>query len=844
MKESNASILAMALAWALLTTSTLTAQAAPDPQVAAFLSRLEGKLEKHPFFTKVEFDKEDKHAPFVFYVQRPDKADPLYVRRVLNSQVPFLRELLRVFEATYVEPLLLQRHASAPAFAIAILSSRGSYDNYARATRSASLHRARAHYDPALQLAVTYEDTFSDDPTSANIDERHSLLHEMVHALQHAYSADGQMPTGLWFIEGLAEYRSSCGHMPDKLAAPELSDVAMRVLAMAAGRPELRHHLAELKDLLGARTYIDVVKHATARGRAAGTPTDDDFALGTFYAQASMFVRFLHEGEAERYRPAFMKCMGSLMQGTTSSAAWSSGFNAVDLGELDRQFRVWLTDVIRDRGQLEIGDLAPRVASDPKVAIAGMTKTSFDPKALAWRPEDAAFRLDAARQLCSIGDYNGALRVLPGADEADATDVVTTERGRIEAVRALRDRVIDDLVQARNDVEVELEGRPTRVRILRRAVDGVVASAAGKETTLPLSAFRPSVMLAHCWRKRWLSGTELWLDRWLRWLTGTPLSKLRPMLSGAEPMIAALRGDLQQEFVDSPATRNVAVSLLELQQGPLPEVPQDARRRLSRLQELAREHSAQPVFAARRPALVTAARALAERAFSLDDVTSLGLSGKVEARPGKRFRVVYEGTAHQTFDLRADHAYLKKLPTQGVQIAFAGDAVLRPSGNAHEMLGEGFFRWAVPLTGKLVVELDRSQAAGGQMQLLFCDDKEGSHLEADTFGLYVFDLRSQPPLVDHVGVVQQQFEPNRAYRLRAEHDGGSQARVALDGKELAPWRAVGTRSGGWLGLYVFSSNPIHVHRLTIEGELDTREIPALRERFVKDMVAQVEGSGR
>jgi hypothetical protein len=774
----------------------------------------------------------------VFLVERPRKADPSYVRRVVNAQVPFLRELLRVFEATYAQPLQLTRNATAPAFAIAILESRGSYDNYARVTKAPGLHRMRAHYDSSLQLAVSYKDNFTDDQSNANIDERHSLLHEMVHALQHAYSTDGQMPAGLWFLEGLAEYRASCGHLPDRLADPEVNPVSMRVLAAAATRPELRYALAGLKDLLGARSYVDVVKHAQARGRAARTATNDDFALGTFYAQAALFVRFLHEDE--RYRPGFMACMTQLMRGGSSAAGWTAGFGDVDVAELERQFLVWLTDVLRNRGSFEVGDLAPRAPTDPALAVAALGKTAFDVKALAWTAQDAAFRREAARQLCSAGDYAAALRILP---EPEATAAESDkERRRMEAACALRDRVLDDLVQSKQDIKVDVEGKPTSVRVLRRAGDGVVVAVGKNEATVPLPAFRPGVLLAHCWRKKWLAGSEQWLERWLRWLDGCAMDKLRPLLAGSDPALAELRGELTKAFVDAPEVRTIALALLTLQDSAIPEDAGQARRQLDALQQIAQAHGAHPVFAARRGVLADAARALAERAFVLDNPAAFGLSGQVQAQAGGRFTVTYEGGAHRAFDMAPDQAYLAKLPATGTQIAYSGAPVLRPAGEAHEAIGHGFFRWPLPLRGKVVIELDQAQAAGGALQLVFCDDKEGSHLEADPFGLYVIDLRAQPPLIDHVGVVHRTFMPSQVYRVRVEHDGGNQARVLLDGKELAPWRSVGTRSAGWLGLYVFSSNAISLPRLLIEGELDASQIPALRARFVDEVVARVRGA--
>ena len=68
-----------------------------------------------------------------------------------------------------------------------------------------------------------------------------------------------------------------------------------------------------------------------------------------------------------------------------------------------------------------------------------------EPATLAWRPDEVATRLDAAIQLCAVGAYDAALRVLPeagGTIPAALADRAHRERQRVAAAIAFRDRVL------------------------------------------------------------------------------------------------------------------------------------------------------------------------------------------------------------------------------------------------------------------------------------------------------------------------------------------------------------------------------------------------------------------
>ena len=227
-------ITVLACSFAAITSHDVCAQAQPeDQQFAAFVASCDKRLAADKrFFERITLLK-TKKMPFIFYVQRPLRDEAAYQRKVVNSYLPFLVKLVEIFEREYATPLELARRQSTPGFAIVVLSSRGSYNNYAQAIQYADLHHARAHYDPELQLAVTYVDAFA--PGNPRPEERHAVLHEIVHALQHAYSTTGEMPKPVWFNEGLAEYRSASTHLANSLDRPLLDQYHLAALAACLG---------------------------------------------------------------------------------------------------------------------------------------------------------------------------------------------------------------------------------------------------------------------------------------------------------------------------------------------------------------------------------------------------------------------------------------------------------------------------------------------------------------------------------------------------------------------------------------------------------------------------------
>src|SRR5262245_19169434 len=463
-----------------------------------FQEELTKKLKNHQFFRSVSFDLDASHAPFLFCLQnslRRDETD--YDVKVVNNILPFLTELAGLFDATYCKPQGLAPRADATQYSIAILASRGLYDDYARATNDPFLHHTLAHYNNELRLAGTYR-AFQGDAS----EERHSLLHEFVHAMQHAYSTTGRMTKPVWFNEGLADYRAAGTNLAASLRTPELIPMHVDCMAFGYATPEGRRHVLPLAELVVPENYAQVV---TAAGKVAGAEVQVDLALTMFYAQAEMTVRFLHEAENGKYRAGFLRYFKAVEGGASGLRAFQEAFAAATpdaMAAIEKDWSTWLGALLQHRLGVPI-DLATgtglgRAALPPPAA--------FDRATLAWQADEFDARLAGARRLCTLGQPLAALALLPEqVDGAPAqAALLLRERRRIASLPALADKVVAEL--GKRGV-VDVDGR--KGKVLRRDGDDVVLLVNKVEERARL---RPGVLLREGNRLKAFAGIDSWQE--------------------------------------------------------------------------------------------------------------------------------------------------------------------------------------------------------------------------------------------------------------------------------------------------------------------------------------------
>lgn len=783
------------------------------------------RLKSHRYFSKVTFKVDATVAPYRFLLPAPLKADDTqYDRSVVNPVLPFLNRLRAEFDAAYGAPNDMAPRPDMQPYSIAVLTSRGSYDDYARATRSSSLHQSLAHYNSDLKLAVTYRDPFG---ASNAREERTSILHEFVHALQHAYSTTGRMPKPLWFNEGLAEYRSCSTSMAASLADPPLNEQHAAVVFALGRHATGRKLLLPLEQLVGVEGYEQIVAIAQQNGVAEG-PLDP---VGAFYAQSEMLVRFLHVGEGGKHRPAFVRYFAAVEGGADGLPAFRAAFGVADaaaLAALDAAFRTWADATFAAAKGLPVEALASTAAA----GLAALAPPSaFDAATLAWQDADAADRLDLARRHCRAGEFAAALAALPAKAGADEQARLDAERKRIQELVALRETLVRKLQQATGNVDL---GGGRRGRFLRLDGDLVVLAGKDGEQAVPFDAKAMlAVGLNPKDKDKVFEFSEVRKAIWLHWLAGD-FAAAQSLLKGKTfTWVDALAAEIRAPL--APDAGAAAAELARFLATPLPDDRAGAQAMLERLR--ASVASGHAVWQRRKEAVGKLTQALAERAFAADDPAALGIRGAVTRLPDDRIKVTYPDPASAPdadFRLVEDPVWQFDDRTQ---IAYDGPTCVRIGDRGFEVIGNGVLEWAVPLTGPHEVEFDFQLPGANATLLLFAAVADQRWLLARLDGQLA--IRDRTRNIDDEQGGGAVLYVDKKHRLRLVNDGAKVATLSIDGKRLAQLPAVGNCTSGAVVLMVRSSAPIPIRNLTITGRLLPPDPGALRERFVQRWLQDV-----
>lgn len=810
--------------------AVLASAAIAQGDYASFRAAIEQSLRQHPFFSRVAFTLVDRD-PFLFCVERAPNDAKDHELGVVNGYLPFLRELLSQFDTHYGKPANLQRRPEVGGYALAVLSSAGRYMDFRTAIGDPSLAMARAHYTPSLRLAVTYVDSFARHNTKT--EELHALLHEFVHALQHAHSGDGQMPKPVWFNEGLADYRSSCSNLASSLREPPLQANHVDALAFGYANPGGKYFVAPIADLVAANSYQEVVDLANKRNGAA---LPSDTLLSMFYAQSEMFVRFLHEGEGGKYRDGFVQYLQAAQRGESGLPPFQRALavgSAEALTQLEQQWLRWLDGVLR-KSYPTMRDLTKAAAGGAAGAVPMPPPTAIDLTALAWTKDDVAERLAGVRRLCSRGEYERALALLPADDELGDQDraFAKRERARVQALITLREDALTDIEQKKGSLAVTVDGAAVRGRLVRREPEVLVVQNGRQETKVSLAAMTPAVLVGEGRRLKRFEGKERWLEIWTRWLKGDTLKSLQSLLALDYSTLPDMRTDLVGDC--DAAIGAAALALIEMQSLPAIDDVAGARSVFERVRAAIRQHGASPLFTRRKAALTRLARGLAERMFQLDDMAALGIRGEVQKQDDGSVRVEYGG---KSLVPGADFTEVpakereETLPADVTKIGFAGKSGLGTAAGEYQLVGSTWLRWAVGLRGKQVVELDFAVRADfvPEFGIAMCVAGGRMVLIAPTGGVQLLD--PEGGMIEPVGGGAQLIV-DQVHKLRVEHDGKQKLSVTIDGKTTAVVSDVGRMTAGELMLFVHASTPVAIKRLAIRGTMDPSDPGKVRERFV------------
>ncbi|MEM7204801.1 MAG: hypothetical protein AAF628_31380 [Planctomycetota bacterium] len=777
-------------------------------------------LAEHPFFQRVHYVVEER-GEFAFVLHQPEKAAADYNRQIINWFLPHARELHAVFLEQYVRPLGLKRTDGRKDFWVAVLSSKGAYSDYLQAV-DVELHWTRAHFNPLLGLAVTYEDSFAKEADQC--ERRIALLHELIHAMQHAYDqgdqADG-MPRPTWFNEGLADYLSTSTNVARSLRKPGQRSTYLEAIAHVAGqRSEVRSvYLAPLDELMAAESYADVIARVRKK---EGADADNDLAMLSFYAQSWALAYFLHRADDGRYRPRFDRYMRAVTDGMRHAGAFEAAFPDTSVAALDIEFRTWLAGVMRERGWSRAARAMARsagavamddgqsTAAPGDQAAAEAPPAEFDYERLAWLPVQWPERLASAVRAAAQGHFARAVAAVEQIDAPAAVRPrIDAARRRLQDVATLREVALQKAMKARTLLRVG--GARRRVK----SVDAETVTLFFGQRTEPtaIATLGPEWLLDLAKQKRQL-------------FEGAPAAALAGLEILAGRRAAAerrLRGSLEgQAGLVLLAERHTVGDGLDW--GKLAGLAPPADAAAARAQrdfvvDTLRQHAGDPLLLARRAELMDLIRYLGERGFDLGALDAV-LGAQVEALGNGRVRLTYnfedQAQARDLIEGYDDLEMIRgKQPQLGAAKSYAAvrNGRLELSGAVARRIG---IPMLAPLSARYTLKFKDAGQTGRAIFLLgLCANARGYCIVVNgTGGIDVLDSEVE----DHAAADERMFF-DKTYHLRVVHDGDGVTSF-LEGERVARIEDVGSRTGGHAFVWFHAKSAVHIDDLEFEGAID------------------------
>ncbi len=812
-----------------------------DP-AARQLYRIEHRVMVHPFFKEIDYELIGEDEVFPFFVERPRKTNPRYHDRLKRKFHPWLNALEQVFVREFASPLQLAHEGTVRCYPIAILSDKGSYQNFSRAVPSQSLRWARAHFDARQELSVTYEDPFVREEHAEAL---RAILHEAVHALQKGhYSGPGVMPRPVWFNEGLADYLAvQDGSTPAVLGEHKIDAEQVALLA------EVMHskavgYVAGMADLVAIEGpgYTNVFRYAQARlgGRPADTKVFIESALAVFYAQASVAVHFLRHGLQGKYRAGFGEYVRAVQRGAHGVAAFTEALGGVALADLDREFVAYVraqytaarpdqelpsAPTLRSVGPLrdpddpaadggEVTEATAGDAADDTLDVVPPDLDAFQLKDHEWEAELALALAEAGR-----GAFQPAAtrlrRLAPPDGEAKAR--VQRALRRLQTVYQLR----SEILSKGQFIRVETEARPVRGNVVR-IEDGVIhLERGGRDYQVSLRDFDADDLVREA--KRAKKPTPDWLPPYLLYLQDGDAAAAAARCDG-DADSRALKDDLAAAgHYRTLAT--VAESLAQFSTGPLPEEAAAAMALVDEVSGLRRRHADLALVAEREQPLKQLQRALVARAFDPVDPRCLGVAADVERLDGDRVRLRWDFAGGGSEDFEAVEGYPRT-------VILAGEDPLSTSITAESgtlsILGTTCVRLRLPFAAPFQVRFQLR--LGGETTFIagVCDDGKGNFIGIDLFGnvlprrgATVRNADDRPVLV-----------AGDTYTVEYHH-AGETFTTRIGRKDRGNLRGTTLPQQGMLFFWLHAPHLVEIDEMTIEATLDDASLAAAKRRWLE-----------
>lgn len=823
----------------------------------------EKRFWRHPFFSRISFEKDDTCSPIIFFIQKLQKPRDDYRPWIVNRYAPCLKKLAAVFRETFADPLGLTREDGKEADIVVVLSSYGSFTDYWRSCGRDGRYFKGVHYNPVLRVLVTYEDPLR---KVSSEEKRAGLLYGNTYALIHAYAPGKALPEAhYWLQEGLARHFAAHtggdGRSPLEPGAVDMA--GCKDLAAMVRDPERRElYYLRVDELLEIAGPDDLYRRVGARvGKlAAKYPGWKNRALAHFQEEACLLVAYLL-GEG---RTQYGKLLARYMQDLCPKAGKKRPdrgplFTAPELetlhGEfvefMDRTVKRIAPDLAFDASLNTLLETFNRKSRDADTAgTTPLVDPGFQPAMLARFRTDLNLVLGKALYLAKEGRIQAAVRELeeppPAAEPRGKEEEVRVQREvqRLEALAAWRDRLLDGCSAAHKKVRIKQGGKPYVGTL--EAVEGDevrLRCARSKTITAVLDIFH----LLSLERRLRAEPGDLgapWVEGYAALLAGK--SAWERYLKGSSSEEEALRKDAPV-FPDLLHSGEAAVRLERLADKPKLVTAKEGKAVLEEIRRLCATFKDTPCVAQVTPGLHQFAAHALLRIWERDGIGVLGLHGKIRKQPDGSVRLTYEFEHPEALkDFTALDYLSSRRKERGKVLTAEKDWGFSVRNGSLVGLGKACIRHRlafhapIRLTLEVLYRLENRLAPPDAWSFLvgLCDDGYGNNiLCSDLTGLYALDKKKGFHASGAVGKFG--IYMNEIYHIKIEHDGRRVKRY-LDDEPIAQIPS-GPLQGGYIFLWTHSDLPVEVQRLEIEGRLDPFVMDQVKEGWIREQIAALSG---
>ncbi len=816
---------------------TVPQDAAAEPITREdYLRDLYARLDEHPFFGFVDNTRVDDFVEdgFVFIIQRPLKDRPDYAKDQAALYSPWFKELVAILQREYVEPLGLVDNHSLPLSAVAFLSSRGDYEvNFADASNK-DLNATRAHYDPANRMVITYRDVMTGTGPRS---DRLPALHELVHALQHRYSATpDKLPECVFFNEGLAEYLSN--HLLDEpadLGKHRLDFLWIKDFAPVFLTSARDGYFLPIDTLVGIKDYAELLDIVKKRCDRSGIPFSWEFAMQSFYRESALYMHFLHQGKNGEYKSRTGTFIQALFAGKSGAEAWKAGFKGVDSGQVDRDFYEYFAKTVEtEYPSFNSADFVQSIASAIQVSAPATPALDCDMLAasLALGTEDVEARV--ARALCTAmsGKVAAALADLEQC-KSSATGAlaerVVTETARLEAWVGACDAALAAMAAGKQAIAIKLDGKTIR-GVVRGVENGelVIEGASNSLRRVALETLS-AVELRDALKDRFVGDLE-WLKVYPLCVTGD--AKWKKLSLPSTPEGRALKEDAESTYPMLEPLGIAAVALQDVEQRAAPTSADEARNCVAAIQALWETHKTVPLIAARSATLAQLACCMYDVIGESLDVGAL-VHVPVTKLENGRIALKYSfDSEDEASDFVVCDEYLAGLRREDPAVGDSGSPF---AVAAHQFRGQGaqcskhVLDFTAPMTLRYTMRWELGDTnlpdAAWDARAGLCGD---AYENALVFSIPQFLFLVKNGAYEDAAQLRspREFHLDGTYHVELHHDG-SKLSVNVGGQNVGSL-STASQTAGRIFFWIHSDYPVSISDVEIEGQLEDSSLSAAR----------------